>query len=62
VDARFPRFALLKFWRLLLLTKVLFRLMVTLLFPPHPHPQPAPPPQKAPIATPTPNDMAMPAA
>ena len=59
---RLPRFALLMFCRLLLLTKLLLLLMVTLLFPPHPHPQPAPPLQKAPIATPTPNDMAIPAA
>ena len=59
---RLPRFALLMFCRLLLLTKLLLLLMVTLLFPPHPHPPPAPPLQKAPIATPTPNDMARPAA
>jgi hypothetical protein len=61
--ARLPRFTLLRFCRLLLLTKLLLLLMVMLLLPPpQPQPQHQPPLHIAPIATPTPNEMAIPAA
>jgi hypothetical protein len=41
--------------------KLLFRLIVMSLLPPQPQPQPQPPLQNAPIITPTPKEMAMPA-
>jgi hypothetical protein len=42
--------------------KLLLLLMVMLLLPPQPQPQPHPPLQNAPIITPTPNEIATPAA
>jgi hypothetical protein len=42
--------------------KLLFRLMVMSLLPPQPQPHPQPPLQNAPMATPTPNEIAIPAA
>jgi hypothetical protein len=44
------------------LLKLLLLLMVMLLLPPQPQPHPHPPLQKAPIMTPTPKEMAKPAA
>jgi hypothetical protein len=42
--------------------KLLLRLIVMLLLPPQPQPQPQPPLQNAPIITPTPKEIATPAA
>jgi hypothetical protein len=42
--------------------KLLLRLMVMSLLPPQPQPHPQPPLQNAPIITPTPKEMANPAA
>jgi hypothetical protein len=42
--------------------KLLLLLIVMSLFPPQPQPQPQPPPHAAPIARPTPKEIAMPAA
>jgi hypothetical protein len=42
--------------------KLLLRLIVMLLLPPQPQPHPQPPLQNAPIITPTPNEIAIPAA
>jgi hypothetical protein len=47
---------------LVLRLKLLLRLMVMSLLPPQPQPHPQPPLQNAPIMTPTPNEIAMPAA
>jgi hypothetical protein len=42
--------------------KLLLLLMLMLLLPPQPQPQPQPPLQNAPIITPTPKEIAIPAA
>jgi hypothetical protein len=44
------------------LLKLLLRLIVMSLLPPQPQPHPHPPLQNAPIITPTPNEIATPAA
>jgi hypothetical protein len=44
------------------LLKLLLRLIVMSLLPPQPQPQPQPPLQNAPMATPTPKEIATPAA
>jgi hypothetical protein len=47
---------------LVLRLKLLLRLMVISLLPPHPQPHPQPPLQNAPIITPTPKEIATPVA
>src|ERR1700739_376661 len=59
---RFPPFMRFPPFIFELRLKLLFRLIVMSLLPPQPHPHPQPPPHAAPIARPTPNEMAMPAA
>ena len=60
LPARFPEPTRLPLMLLMfvLRLKLLFRLML-MSPPPQPQPQPQPPPQAAPIAKPTPNEMAL---
>jgi hypothetical protein len=61
---RFPPLTLVRLppWMLVLRLKLLLTFTLMSLFPPQPQPQPQPPDHIAPMATPTPNESAMPPA